>query len=196
MNQKLITREILEPSSSRTWIRQGTSHRESTDRPALPPNSSLTLYLTIFYLQRIAPNVENYFSLDCRPLLEEVHGSFCRGHQAACGPMNLWQLIISTLDLNWHWYTANMDSQRRSKTVIRSGDRQVGQEGQPAPPSDHLGRFTVVCLRQWIRGPLSQFYRGWSWFVLTSRSALPVSWINHPKNIDSPKLVEFVNLNS
>ena len=47
LNQKLITREILEARSSRTWIHQGTSRRESTDRPALPPNSSLTLYLTI-----------------------------------------------------------------------------------------------------------------------------------------------------
>ena len=39
--------------------------RESTDRPTLHPNSSFTLYLTIFYLQRIAPNVEDYSSLDC-----------------------------------------------------------------------------------------------------------------------------------
>ena len=36
----------------RTWIHQGTSCRESTDRPAPPPNSSLTLYLTIIYKTR------------------------------------------------------------------------------------------------------------------------------------------------
>ena len=47
LNQKLITREISEANSDRTWIRQGTSHRESIDRPAPPPNSSLTLHLTI-----------------------------------------------------------------------------------------------------------------------------------------------------
>ena len=46
-NQKLITRDISKASSSRTWIRQGTSHKESTDRPAPPPNSSLTLHLSI-----------------------------------------------------------------------------------------------------------------------------------------------------
>ena len=28
LNQKLITREILEASSDRTWIHLGTSHRE------------------------------------------------------------------------------------------------------------------------------------------------------------------------
>jgi hypothetical protein len=43
MDQKLITREISEASSDRTWICQGTSHRESTDRLVPPPNSSLTL---------------------------------------------------------------------------------------------------------------------------------------------------------
>ena len=47
LDQKLITREILEAISDRTWIHQGTSRRESTDRLAPPPNSSLTLYLTI-----------------------------------------------------------------------------------------------------------------------------------------------------
>ena len=47
LNQKLITREISEASSIRTWIHQGTSCRENTDRPAPPPNSSITLYLTI-----------------------------------------------------------------------------------------------------------------------------------------------------
>ena len=52
LNQKLITREILEASLGRTWIHQGTSHRESTDRPAPPLNSSLTLYLTIIYKTR------------------------------------------------------------------------------------------------------------------------------------------------
>ena len=46
-NQKLITRDISKASSSRTWIHQGTSYRESTDRPTPSPNSSLTLYLTI-----------------------------------------------------------------------------------------------------------------------------------------------------
>jgi hypothetical protein len=45
---------------------------ESTDRLALPPNSSLTLYLSISYLQRIAANVEDNSSLDCCPFLEEV----------------------------------------------------------------------------------------------------------------------------
>jgi hypothetical protein len=79
VNQKLITRDILEASSGRTWIHQGTSHRESTDRPALPPNSSLTLYLTIFYLQRIDPNVKDYSYLDCCCLLEEVRGFFYGG---------------------------------------------------------------------------------------------------------------------
>ena len=47
LTQKLITRDISKASSSRTWIRQGTSHKKSTDRPSPPPNSSLTLYLTI-----------------------------------------------------------------------------------------------------------------------------------------------------
>jgi len=47
LNQKLITREISEASSDRTWIHQGTSHRGSTNRPAPPLDSSLTLYLTI-----------------------------------------------------------------------------------------------------------------------------------------------------
>ena len=47
LNSKLITRDVSKASSSSTWIRQGTSRRESTDRPTLPPNSSLTLYLTI-----------------------------------------------------------------------------------------------------------------------------------------------------
>jgi len=52
LNQKLITREVSEANSNRTWIRQGTSRRESTDRPALPPNYFLTLYLTIIYKTR------------------------------------------------------------------------------------------------------------------------------------------------
>ena len=47
LNQKLITREILEASLDRTWICQGTSRRESTNKLMPPPNSSLTLYLTI-----------------------------------------------------------------------------------------------------------------------------------------------------
>jgi hypothetical protein len=38
---------LPEASSDRTWIRQGISYRESTDRPTPPPNSFLTLYLTI-----------------------------------------------------------------------------------------------------------------------------------------------------
>ena len=52
LNQKLITREISETSSDRTWICQGSSRRESIDRPATPPNSSLTLHLTIIYKTR------------------------------------------------------------------------------------------------------------------------------------------------
>jgi hypothetical protein len=57
LNQKLITREISEASLSRTWICQGTSHRENTDRPALPPNSYLTpIPLFIF---RILDPIEN-----------------------------------------------------------------------------------------------------------------------------------------
>ena len=51
-DQKLITREISEASSDRTWICQGTSRRKSTDRPLSPPNSSLTLHLTIIYKTR------------------------------------------------------------------------------------------------------------------------------------------------
>ena len=41
--------EISKASSNRTWIHQGTSHREGTNRLASPPNSSLTLHLTIIY---------------------------------------------------------------------------------------------------------------------------------------------------
>jgi hypothetical protein len=63
LNQKLIIRYVSEASSSRTWTREGTSRRESTDRPTLPPNSSFTLYLTIFYLQKIATNVETILLL-------------------------------------------------------------------------------------------------------------------------------------
>ena len=48
LNQKLITRKISEASSHRTWIHKGTSYRESTDRLASPPNSSLTLSLFLF----------------------------------------------------------------------------------------------------------------------------------------------------
>ena len=47
LNQKLITKEISEASSNRTWLHQATSYRESTDKLTLPPISSLTLYLTI-----------------------------------------------------------------------------------------------------------------------------------------------------
>jgi hypothetical protein len=47
LNLKLITRGISEASLDRTWIYQGTRHRESTDRLASPPYSSLTLHLTI-----------------------------------------------------------------------------------------------------------------------------------------------------
>jgi hypothetical protein len=52
INKCLLKSEVdyqrnLETSSSRTWIRQSTSRRESTDRPTPPLNFSLTLYLTI-----------------------------------------------------------------------------------------------------------------------------------------------------
>jgi hypothetical protein len=47
LDQKYITREISKTSSRWTWIHGSTSHRGSTDRPAPPPNTSLTLYLTI-----------------------------------------------------------------------------------------------------------------------------------------------------
>jgi hypothetical protein len=100
LNQKSITRDVLEASLGRTWFHQGTSCRDSTDRPALPPNSSLTLYLTIFYIRRADPTLENYSSLDCDRLLEEVGSPFIGGHQAIYGPMNPWQRTILALDMN------------------------------------------------------------------------------------------------
>ena len=47
MNPKSITMDVSEVGSRRAYLRQGTSRRESIDRPTLPPNFSLTL--TIFY---------------------------------------------------------------------------------------------------------------------------------------------------
>ena len=47
LNHKLITKEVSKVSSNRTWIHQCTSRRVSTNKPALPLNSSLTLDLII-----------------------------------------------------------------------------------------------------------------------------------------------------
>jgi hypothetical protein len=42
--------------------------------PVLSPNSSLTLYLTIFYVQRTDPTLEGYSSLELQCLLEGGSG--------------------------------------------------------------------------------------------------------------------------
>jgi hypothetical protein len=52
INNYLLKSEVdyqrnLESKLKYNLIHQGTNHRESTNRSAPPPNSSLTLYLTI-----------------------------------------------------------------------------------------------------------------------------------------------------
>ena len=58
LNQKLITKEILEASSSRTSFRQGTSRRESTGgRHLLQTLPSLSISLFLF--TTLDPNLED-----------------------------------------------------------------------------------------------------------------------------------------
>jgi hypothetical protein len=64
--------------------------------------------------------------------LEEVRGSFYRGHQASYGPMNPWQRQIWALVMNRPWAMAEMDSLRRWGTDLHSGDRPVDPIGRPA----------------------------------------------------------------
>jgi len=61
LNQKSITRVILNVGSNRSWIRQGTSRRSSTDKPGtsskLFPDS-----LAHYYVQGIDPPRGLFFS--------------------------------------------------------------------------------------------------------------------------------------
>jgi hypothetical protein len=101
-------------SQTQAWAEPESTKVQVEERAptilVLSLNSPLTLYLTIFYVQRIKPTLEDYSSLELRCLLEGSE-SFYRG-----APSTLWAHesmarlhLDPTLQTNYEaWWRLNL----------------------------------------------------------------------------------------
>ena len=78
--QSYLERRLGEPESAKVQ-----AVGIAPTNPVLPPNSFVT-QLTIFYVQRTNPTLEDYSSLQLRCLLEGVWGYFIGGARLPMGP--------------------------------------------------------------------------------------------------------------
>jgi hypothetical protein len=125
-------------------------------------------YLWIFPSRKI--EIVSDFSRDWRWPSGGGRGPFYRGTRHPVGPwiramlhLDCWFEPTSIHNEDW---PLEVVEHRPSKQRPRGGpDRPAYRWRRLAPPKLRSTWYMVVCLGRWIRGPLSWFHHGWSWFA-------------------------------